>query len=229
MIPWETLDRVAAPGGAELSLHRRGSEYVIRVDGQDLMGSRQHGSERSLAELGCAHVPARGAHVLIGGLGMGFTLRAALDLLSPDARVEVAELVPAVVAWNRGPLAQLSGEALADGRVSVREGDVGKLIAESRARYDAILLDVDNGPDALTSPSNAGLYGAAGLARGLAALRPGGTLAVWSAADDPGFGKRLARAGFAVQTERPLARHNTTKRWGKRHVVWLAVKPGYRT
>jgi spermidine synthase len=229
MIPWETLDRAPAPGGSQLSLHRRGSEYVIRVDGQDLMGSRQSGSERSLAELGCAHVPKLGARVLVGGLGMGFTLRAALDVLAPDAQVEVAELVPAVVAWNRGPLAELAGAPLTDPRVQVIEGDVAKLIGTRRAHYDAILLDVDNGPDALTAPGNASLYGAAGLARSFAALRPRGLLAIWSAADDPSFTKRLTRAGFAVETERPLARHNTAKRWGKRHVVWLAAKPGYRT
>lgn len=229
MLPWETLDRTTVPGGSELTLHRRGDEYVIRVDGRDLMGSRQHGSERSLAELGCAGLSERAPSVLIGGLGMGFTLRAALDAVPSSARVEVAELVPAVVAWNRGVLAPLAGAPLADPRVRVVEGDVATLIGRNRASYDAILLDVDNGPDALTSPSNARLYGAAGLSRAYTALRPGGALGVWSVADDPRFTARLTRARFQVRLERPLARHNSGKRGGKRHVVWLAVKPGHRT
>jgi len=225
MIPWETLDRAKAPGGTELSLHRRGEEYVIRVAGQDLMGSRQHGSEESLARLGCAGLTGqRGARVLIGGLGMGFTARAALDVLAPDASLEVAELVPAVITWNRGPLAHLAGAPLEDPRVTVHAGDVVDVIGRARSRYHAILLDVDNGPDALTSPTNARLYGAAGLARALAALAPRGTLGVWSAADDPRFTARLGRAGFGVRVEKVLARHNAQKPGGKRHVLWIASK-----
>jgi spermidine synthase len=227
MIPWETLARASAPGGSALSLHRRGEEYVIRVDGQDLMGSRQHGSEETLAELGCAGLrEVRGARVLIGGLGLGFTVRAALTMLGPDAKLEVAELVPAVIAWNRGVLAHLAAAPLDDPRVSVHEGDVATLIAGRRAAYDAVLLDVDNGPSALTAPGNARLYGPRGLEQAGHCLRPKGVLAVWSVSDDARFTARLERAGFQVKVERVLARHGTTKRTGKRHVLWLAQKRG---
>jgi spermidine synthase len=223
VIPWEKLGEADAPGGGKLTLHRRGHEFSIRIDGKELMGNRQHGSEDALARLGCeALAEVAKARVLIGGLGMGFSLRAALDVLRPDAKVEVAELVPAVVAWNRGPLSPLAGAPLEDRRVEVHEGDVVAQIAAARARYHAIMLDVDNGPDALTSPGNARLYGPAGLARARAALRPGGTLAVWSAEGDPRFSARLERAGFRVRVERVLARHNGSKRGGKRHVLWLA-------
>ena len=223
MIPWENLDRAPAPGGATLSLHRRGNEYVIRVDGKDLMSNRMHGSEDALATLGCADLgQKKGARILIGGLGMGFTLRAALDRLGPDAVVEVAELVPAVLAWNRGVLAPLAGAPLTDPRVVVHEGDVVALIAASRGRYDAILLDVDNGPDALTSPENARLYGPRGLGRIHAALRRQGVVGVWSAGDDTRFTARMMRAGYEVRVERVLARHNAARPRGKRHVIWIA-------
>jgi len=225
MIPWETLGRTPAPGGSELTLHRRGTEYVIRVDGKDLMGSRQHGSEDAMAQLGCQGLEQQPrARILIGGLGMGFTVRAALDVLGPQAAVQVAELVTTVVAWNRGPLAALAGSPLEDPRVSVYEGDVAVLISQSRSRYDAILLDVDNGPSALTSPGNAQLYGPAGLARASAALKPHGLLVVWSVCDEPKFTEKLTRAGFEVRLERVLARHNGSKKGGKRHVLWLARK-----
>jgi spermidine synthase len=226
VIPWEKLGETEAPGGGKLTLHRRGHEYAIRIDGKDLMGNRQHGSEDALAQLGCEHLRKTAkARVLIGGLGMGFTVRAALDVLRADAKIEVAELVPAVVAWNRGPLSPLAGSPLADRRVEVHEGDVVPHIAKARERYHAILLDVDNGPDALTSPGNARLYGPAGLRRAGAALHPGGILAVWSAEDDARFSDRLQRAGFRVRVERVLARHNGSKRGGKRHVLWLAQRP----
>lgn len=226
MIPWEHLGEAAAPGGGKLTLHRRGHEFSIRIDGKDLMGNRQHGSEDALAQLGCEglrDVPK--VRVLIGGLGMGFTLRAALDVLRVDAKVEVAELVPEVVAWNRGPLAPLAGSPLADPRVEVHAGDVVPVIAAARTRYSAILLDVDNGPDALTSPGNAKLYGPAGLQNAGTALRPGGILAIWSVQEDARFTARLERAGFRVRVERVLARHNGSKRGGKRHVLWLAQRP----
>lgn len=223
MIPWENLERAKAPGGAELSLHRRGDEYVIRVDGHDLMSNRMHGSEESLAGLGCADLRARpDARVLIGGLGMGYTLRATLDLLGPQAKVDVAELVPAVIAWNRGVLAPLAGSPLDDPRTRVEAMDVALAIADARDHYDAILLDVDNGPDALTSPSNARLYGLNGLMRIRGALRKGGVLAVWSVADDVRFTARMARAGYEVRIERVLARHNAKRPRGKRHVIWIA-------
>lgn len=225
MIPWEKLGEVDAPGGGKLTLHRRGHEYAIRVDGKELMGNRQHGSEDALARLGCEGLSQQPkARVLIGGLGMGFTVRAALDVLRPDAKVEVAELIPAVVAWNRGPLSPLAGAPLDDPRVEVHEGDVVARIAAARQRYHAILLDVDNGPDALTSPGNARLYGSAGLTRAGNALHPGGMLAIWSAEDDARFTARLSRAGFRVRLERVLARHNGGKRGGKRHVLWLAQR-----
>ena len=229
MIPWENLDRAPAPGGSELTLHRRGSEYVIRVGRADLMSSRQHGSEDALATLCCAGLRSvKGVRVLIGGLGMGFTVRAALDALGPGARVDVAELVPAVVRWNRGVLAPLAGQPLADPRVHVIEDDVVHVIGAQKARYDAILLDVDNGPDALTAPSNARLYGPAGLGRAHAALRDRGLLGVWSAEDDARFTARLGRAGFSVRVERVLARHAigdvAPRKQGKRHVIWVAQR-----
>lgn len=225
MIPWENLDRTPAPGGSTLSLHRRGHEYVIRVDGKDLMSNRMHGSEDALASLACAGLAQKKhVRVLIGGLGMGFTLRAALDHLASDAVVEVAELVPGVIAWNRGVLGPLAGGPLEDPRVVVREGDVVSFIAGSRDRYDAILLDVDNGPDALTSPENARLYGNRGLGRIRAALRRQGVVGVWSAADDARFTARMMRAGYEVRVERVLARHNATRPRGKRHVIWIAQR-----
>jgi spermidine synthase len=226
MIPWETLERVSLSTGAAMSLHRRGDEYVIRVDGQDLMGSRQYGSELSLAERGCAALAQeRRARVLIGGLGMGFTLRAALDVLPLDAEVEVVELVPQVVVWNRGVLAPLAQAPLADPRVRVIEADVRHVIAKPERPYHAILLDVDNGPEGFTAESNDQLYGLRGIRQAFGALRPGGVLAVWSAADDAQFTKRLRQIGFDVAVERPLARHNGPKRSGKRHVLWLASRP----
>ncbi len=234
MIPWEELERAPVPGGGELTLLRRGDEYAIRAGNQELMNSRMHGSEEALAVRGCAGlVPDRGmpdgsapdrsaqagdARVLVGGLGMGFTVRACLDLLGPAARVEVAELVPAVVRWNRGPLAHLAGRPLEDARVVVLEADIGEVIRAAREVYDAILMDVDNGPAALTSEANARLYGAGGLAAAARALAPGGTYALWSPADDRRFTERLRRAGFEVRTERVPARRGG----GARHVLWLA-------
>jgi spermidine synthase len=221
MLPWEALDRAQLPDGGMLTLHRRGEEYVIRVDGQDLMGSRMHGSEELLAQKGCAHLTqVRGARVLIGGLGMGFTLRAALDVLPADAVVDVVELVPAVVRWNRGPLAHLAGGPLDDARVRVHEADVAHVLAAPASRYHVVLLDVDNGPAGLTSPSNEGLYGEGGLARAASALERGGLLAVWSAADDPRFTARLRRAGFDPRIERVRARGHA----GPRHVLWFAQR-----
>ena len=219
MIPWQELDRAPVPGGGELTLLRRGDEFSIRAGNQELMNSRMHGSEEALAERGCAGLERlRDACVLVGGLGMGFTVRACLDRLGPGARVEVAELIPAVVRWNRGPLAHLAGRPLDDARVHVFEEDVGEVIRAAREVYEAILMDVDNGPAALTSEANARLYGAAGLAEASRALAPGGTYALWSPADDRRFTERLRRAGFAVTAERVPARPGG----GGRHVLWLA-------
>jgi spermidine synthase len=221
MIPWQELERVSVPGGGELTLWRRGDEFSIRAGTQELMNSRMHGSEESLAARGCAGLErVRDACVLVGGLGMGFTVRACLDRLGAAARIEVAELVPAVVRWNRGPLAHLAGRPLDDARVRVFEEDVGEVIRAAREVYDAILMDVDNGPAALTSEANARLYGTAGLAEAVRALAPGGVYALWSPVDDRRFTERLRRAGFTVRTERVPARPGG----GGRHVLWLATR-----
>ncbi|MBM4362563.1 MAG: hypothetical protein FJ104_07770 [Deltaproteobacteria bacterium] len=219
MKPWVEIDRGPVPGGGELVLCQRGSDFVIRVDGLELMGSRSHGSEERLAAVGCEGLRGRpGARVLIGGLGMGFTLRAALRALADDATVEVAELVPSVIRWNRGPLAPLAGAPLSDPRVHVIEGDVTHPLARAEAAYDVILLDVDNGPVAMTRPQNRHLYAPKGIARARDALRPGGLLAVWSTSDSPEFTRRLTEAGLSVRVERPPARLGG----GRRHVLWFA-------
>ena len=223
MIPWEFIDSAQVPGsGGELSLHRRGEEFVIRVDGYELMNSRVHGSEDALAELACAQVADRARpRVLIGGLGMGYTTAAALKRLGAEARVFVAELVPTVVEWNRGVLASLAGHPLEDGRVTVCQVDVARMLQEMRQAYDAILLDVDNGPEGLTRQRNDWLYTAEGLDAALAALRPAGVLGVWSASPDRGFTLRLRLAGFDVEEARVKARGS---RGGGRHTIWVAVR-----
>lgn len=223
MIPWVQLDAAKTPDGEqELRLKRRGAEFSIMLGANELMNSRLSGSEEALATLSCRKIGGRPApKILIGGLGMGFTLRAALAGLGQDAKVTVAELVPAVVAWARGPMAELFGGCLDDPRVTIAETDVARLIHAGPA-YDAILLDVDNGPEGLTRKANDALYDGPGLHASHAALRPGGVLAVWSSAPDAGFTRRLQRAGFAVE-EAKVRAHG--KR-GARHVVWLAVKQG---
>jgi spermidine synthase len=219
MIPWVLLDKVTIAGGGELRLMRRGEEFSIRSGSATLMSSRMSGSEKALADLACARVSGRkNCHVLIGGYGMGFTLRAALACLAADARVTVAELVPAVVAWARGPMAFLTAACLADPRVSIREEDVRDTIA-SGARFDAILLDVDNGPDGLTQDANDRLYDLDGLRSARKALRPGGVLAVWSASPSPQFTRRLQRAGFSVEEIKTRANSNGK---GPRHIIWMA-------
>jgi spermidine synthase len=224
MIPWLLLDTAPVPGGRSmLRLMRRGAEYSIKLDDNELMNSRLSGSEQALATLSCERLASRAkARVLIGGLGMGFTLRAALAVLGADAEVIVAELVPAVVAWARGPMAELHGGSFSDPRVAIHEGDVGKLIGAGAARYDAILLDVDNGPEGLTREGNDALYTARGLRAAFAALRRGGVLAVWSSDPDAAFTKRLKTAGFAVEEHR--VRANGAGK-GARHVIWIAAKP----
>jgi len=222
--PRVLLDRAAVPGHDQtLDLSQRGSEFALRVGGQELMNSRMHGSEDALAELACARLahPHR-ARILIGGLGMGFTLAAALRALGPQARVVVAELVPAVVDWNRGVLGEVAGFPLSDARASVHQGDVAELIRSAPSTWDAILLDVDNGPTALTQSSNDRLYGGAGLTRAFQALRPGGVLGVWSAGADAAFTRRMQRAGFVVTAEEVRARG---AQGGRRHVVWIGVRP----
>ncbi|MCJ2034153.1 spermidine synthase [Methylobacterium sp. J-068] len=223
MIPWVVLDTAPIPGGADsLRLLQRGSEFSIQLGHNELMNSRLSGSEEALATLTAARLGARrNACWLIGGYGMGFTLRAALDALPPEAGIVLAELVPAVLDWGRGPLAAFSAEALADARVDARVADVAGLIRAGRAAYDAILLDVDNGPDGLTRSANDRLYDASGLAAARAALRPGGVLAVWSAHPDPAFTQRLSRSGFTVEEVGVRAGRSR----GARHTIWLAERP----
>ena len=223
MIPWQKLATTTAPDGTELELRRRGDEWLIRAGGHELMSSEDAASSRSLAEIGCADMNAGDAtKVLIGGLGMGFTLRAALDRVGKMATVEVAELVPAVVEWNQGPLGDLAGAPLSDPRTVVRVGDVRSFIAAATSTYDAILLDVDNGPIALAHQSNNGLYNRKGLQQAFAALRSGGALGVWSLADHHGFEERLEREGFDVTTRKV---HGSRRGRGRNHVIWLGRKP----
>jgi spermidine synthase len=199
VIPWEELGRAIAPGGGKMSLWRRGNEFLIRVDGAELMSSRQHSSEEYLAELACEDLRVPRPRVLVGGLGMGFTLRAALDVLPADAHVVVAELVPEVVEWNRTILSHLAGHPLKDPRVTVAIGDVAQVMQEPPG-FHSIMLDVDNGPSAMTAEANDGLYTLEGLARARKCLLKGGILAVWSTEQDRFFELRLSQAGFERET-----------------------------
>ena len=222
MQPWILLDKAQVPGDVEaLRLMRRGDEFAILLGAASLMNSRLRGSEEALARLACERIGARERpRVLIGGLGMGFTLRAALAALGPHAGVVVAELVPAVIAWAKGPMAELYGDSLADSRVEIRQGDVAGLVRATAQAWDAILLDVDNGPDGLTRKSNDRLYDLAGLAAARASLRPGGVLAVWSSGPDKSFAARLRKSGFSVE-EIAARAHGKS---GARHVIWMATK-----
>jgi len=220
MKPWELLGETRTPDGKPLTLTRRDTEYLILLGSETLMTNRAHESEDALAQLACAPLrPKSKACVLVGGLGMGFTLRAALDLLGPDATVIVAELLPAVVEWNHGVLAPLAGHPLADPRVQMVVSDVSAVLRSSPGKFDAVLLDVDNGPEAFASSVNGGLYGDTGLFAARTALKFGGTLAVWSAFTDKHFPARLRYAGFSVRTEHVRSR---IKRGGHRHTVYLA-------
>lgn len=223
MIPWIHLDTAAPPGGGpELRLKRRGAEFSIMLGTIELMNSRLSGSEEALASLVAARLAERQEpRILIGGLGMGFTLRAALSSFGPGAAITVAELVPAVIAWARGPMAEIFAGSLDDARVTVVERDVAPVISENAGGYDAILLDVDNGPEGLTVEANDRLYDESGLGLAKAALRPGGVLAVWSQGPDRSFTQRLKRAGFAVEEVAVRAHRG---RSGARHVIWLARK-----
>jgi spermidine synthase len=218
MKPWETLGQARTPDGATMTLTRSGTEHVIRVDGQHLMSSRMHGSEEAMAALACEHLRDRPRPcVLVGGLGMGFTLRATLDLLPADAQVVVAELLPAVVVWNRSLIGDLAGHPLGDPRVEVEVADVGATLGANPGRFDAVLLDVDNGPSAFTSSDNDGLYDEQGLAAARVALKEGGVLAVWSAKDDRRFQQRLRHAGFTVDVKQVRGHMNK----GPRHVIFI--------
>jgi len=227
MIPWELLDSTPVPGGSEtLYLYRRDTEFSIRVDGCELMNSRVHGSEDALAELVCERLGKHSSpKVLIGGLGMGYTAAAALKNLGPQAQVVVAELVPAVVLWNQGPLAHLAGCPLEDSRIVVQEIDVALLLKAEQHTYNAIVLDVDNGPDGLTRGDNDWLYSRAGLNAAHAALTSSGILAVWSASPDPAFSRLLRQIGFSVEEVMVRARG---RKGGSRHMIWLAERSGVR-
>lgn len=218
MKPWETLDTATLPDGTELYLRRHDDEYVLWLDGYDLMSSRQHGSEEALAELTCG-LADEDEVVLVGGLGLGYTLRAALDRVGPRGTVIVAELVPKVLEWNQGVLGPLAGNPLQDRRSQVDLRDVREVIARGRASFDAILLDVDNGPNAFSQPANKSLYGGAGLAQIKRALRPSGRLGVWSSTPERPFLNRLQRAGFDAEEHRVRARGG--ERRGPWH--WLYI------
>jgi spermidine synthase len=225
MIPWLQIDTARVPGAdIELRLMRRGEEFSMMLGQNELMNSRLSGSEEALATLTCKKIEAvKRPHLLVGGLGMGFTLRAALAVLGRDAQVTVAELVPAVIAWARGPMAELFGDSLTDPRASIREADVVDVIKTSPSAFDAILLDVDNGPEALIRKANDALYDRNGLHAIRGALRPGGILAVWSSGPNIAFTKRLRAADFDVNEVGVRA---TTKRSGAHHLIWFATKSG---
>lgn len=213
MKPTRLLDRATTPDGIPITLHEHDGTLSIRVGGAELMSARQHHSEERLAELACAGLRDRGrAAVLIGGLGLGFTLRETLRHVGPDATVVVAELVPAVIDWNRNPAYRLAADVIDDPRVEIVEGDVADLLAESRGRFDSIMLDVDNGASGLTAAANDALYVATGLGAARAALKPRGRLAVWSAGDDRRFVARMEEAGFDVEVVKART-HPTGGSW----------------
>lgn len=222
MKPFELLDQTHSPDGTIMKLTRRGDEYLILADDATLMSSRMHGSEEALATFACER--ARSLErpiVLIGGLGMGFTLRATLELLSPNASVVVVELVPAVVEWNRGPLGPLAGQPLKDKRVRVGIGDVAATLRASPGQFDAVLLDVDNGPTAFSDSDNTWLYDNRGIAAARRALKAEGVMAVWAVQPDLKFEQRLRDGGFEVQVQRVRGR---LKKGGPRHDIFLARK-----
>lgn len=222
MKPLELLGETLTPDGTVLKLTRRDNQYIILANGKSLMSSGMYGSEEALATLACRRARTlEQPCVLIGGLGMGFTLRATLDLLPPDAMVVVAELVPEVVEWNRGPLGPLAGHPLKDKRVRIEIGDVAVTLRSGPGKFDAVLLDVDNGPTALTASDNAWLYDDRGIAAARAALKMDGVLAVWSAREDRKFEKRLRYGKFAVQVESVRGR---LKKGGPHHTIFLGHK-----
>ncbi|MBT3377503.1 MAG: spermidine synthase [Lentisphaerae bacterium] len=223
MVPWELLESAPVPGDSAMAeLWRRGDEFSIRFDREEAMNSRLHGSEDALSEIGCGRIADRKhPHVLIGGLGLGFSLAAALSVLGKGAKVVVGELVPAIVGWNRSILADVAGRPLEDPRVSVREGDVGAIIRKSVDAFDAILLDVDNGPDSFLCRTNHGLYSERGLAATYRALRPKGVFGVWSVGPCRPFTQRLRRMGFQVEEVRVPIRKG---RGGRKHLLWIATR-----
>jgi len=222
MKPYKLLDSASEHGGT-LRLYQRGEEFAIRVDkAGELMNSRLHHSEDVLADLACARISGRSnTQMLVGGLGMGYTLAAALNHAGPASRVIVAELMPAVVRWNREYLGILAAYPLNDERVEVLEQDVGKVMSEHKSSFDAIMLDVDNGPDGFTRDDNDALYGLRGLKHAYDALKPGGVLTVWSVAPDPAFKQRMVKIGFAVN-ERRVRAHAAQR--GSQHTIWIGVR-----
>ena len=221
MKPREVIGEAPVPDGPALRLVSHDGDFMIMLGRDELMSSRMSGSEKALGTMACQRLPSpAAAHVLIGGYGMGFTLRAVLAELGPKARVVVAELVPGIIDWARGPMHELAQGCLDDPRVEIAIGDVAERIAGARASFDAILLDVDNGPDAMTREANSDLYTPGGLRSARAALRPGGILAVWSAAADNAFTRRLRSAGFSVEEVRLPARENGK---GPKHTLWFAT------
>ena len=218
----ELLGQAVSRDGTVLKLMRRGDEYIILANGKSLMSSRMHGSEEALATFACQRALAlERPNVLIGGLGMGFTLRATLDLLPQGATVVVAEIVPAVVEWNRGALGPLAEHPLADSRVRVEVDDVAVTLASQHEQFDAVLLDVDNGPSAFSGSNNDGLYDDRGIAAAYAALKMGGVLAVWSAREDKKFEQRLRHGRFEVEVEHVRGR---LKKGGPRHTIFVGYK-----
>lgn len=232
MSGWECLDHESVPGEEEgvLYLMTRGEEFVIHVDGRELMGNQQHGSEDALANLACDRLDALGglddARVLVGGLGMGFTLAAVLARIGATGQVTVAELVPAVVRWSQQYVGAAAGHPLSDPRAKVFVGDVGDLVEEPPQPWHAILLDVDNGPHALTRPDNHWLYTPEGLAAAKAALTPGGVLGIWSAAPDPKFTTCMRDAGFATEEHPVFEYDRPTPEGDGLHMVWMGTPLG---
>ena len=223
MTPRELVAVAEVPGGQPLRLVRRGGDHMILLDRNELMSSRMSGSEALLGTMTLDRLRGTAPRMLIGGYGMGFTLRAVLARVGKQARVTVAELVPEIVDWARGPMAAMTGGCLDDPRVELRIEDVARLIAAPGAGWDAILLDVDNGPDGVVRAANNGLYSAAGLERARRALTPGGVLAIWSAGSDAAFTRRLKTAGFQVEEVQVRARENGK---GPIHTIWFAKGSG---
>jgi spermidine synthase len=224
VIPWKQLDRSKIPGhDDEVTLLQRGEEFSIRTAGTELMNSRVHGSEDELAELACQRMKQKpDQRILIGGLGMGYTLAAALLQSDPDTRITVCELIPAVIQWNKKYLGHLAQMPLEDSRVFIEAKDVAETIRDKKAVWDAILLDVDNGPEGLTRKANDRLYNTSGLKQSFAALCPGGILAVWSSGPNEAFSRRLKQCGFQTQIVNVRARKSGK---GSKHIIWLAAKP----
>lgn len=216
-------DQTTTIDGKIMTLHEHEGVFVIRIAGAELMSSRHHNSEEKIAELACAHIRTKklGARVLIGGLGLGFTLRAALANITDDAVVVVAEIMPAVIKWNLVPEYKLGGDAMSDPRVEIIAGDVADVLRKNRGTFDSIILDIDNGASGMSADSNSRLYKAHGLALARSALKPDGCLAIWSASDDPLFAKLMGQSGFTLTVERARAHSGKSSRGGSWHTLFI--------